>query len=312
MTQPIHVQSIRPNMTRRFRVAGWVHATCFAALYCGRALAEDQQGPPVDEVAISAERQNQLENESLTLSGTPNSGPHLHKTSIALGAGPLLQPVYPGSKNYNVTVFPYVDIRGLLGDRVFLADVGGIGVKILNDGPVLAGVAVTYGGGRKSSEDAHLKGLPDINNTTRVSGYVVLALRPITVEADVGRRTGSGGGTAGSLGVSYSFKPVSPLNLSLSAVVAYADAAEQNLTFGITPQAAASAAAQGNPLPAFTAHGGLNSASFVAAGVYQINRRWGVIGRFSLSDLLGSAKDSPLTQRTFGLSSFAVGAAYSF
>src|SRR5579864_2810402 len=50
-----------------------------------------------------------------------------------------------------------------------------------------------------------------------------------------------------------------------------------------------------------------------AAGVSQISRHWGVFGRFSLTDLVGSSvRDSPLTQRTFTLSSFALGVAYSF
>jgi outer membrane scaffolding protein for murein synthesis (MipA/OmpV family) len=57
---------------------------------------------------------------------------------------------------------------------------------------------------------------------------------------------------------------------------------------------------------------GPTDASLAAAGVYQIGRHWGVIGRIGLNDLVGSsAKNSPLTQRNFA-PSFALGAAYMF
>jgi outer membrane scaffolding protein for murein synthesis (MipA/OmpV family) len=313
VTLATRAQSIRPNMTRRLRVAGWVHASCFAALYCGRALAQEQQDPPMDEIAVSTERQTQLENEALTISGTPHSGPHLHQTSVVVGVGAFVHPVYLGSKKTEVSPFPYLDIRGLLHDRVFLADVGGIGVKILNEGPVLAGITVTYGGGRDSHDDPHLKGLPDVKSTVRVGGYIALALRPVTLEATVTQRTGREAGTSASLAASYNFAPWPRLHLSLSADVGWDNAAQQKLIFGITPAAAAAASAQGNPLPAFATRPGVNDVTFVAAGVYQFTRRWGVLGRFSLTDLVGaSARDSPLTQRAFALSSVAIGVAYSF
>jgi len=311
--QPIRAQTIRPNMTCRLRVAGRVHAGCIVALYCGRALAQEQQAPPMDEVAVSTERQNQLENESLTLSGTPDAGPHLTHTAAVLGLGPLIHPAYVGSNKNAVTLFPYVDIRGLLHDRVFFADVGGIGVKILNQGLVRAGVSVTFGGGRKSSDDPRLNGLPNVEEHARVNGYIALAFKPVILEVKVGRRTGAGAATNASFGATHNFVPLPKLHLSLSADIAWANAADQELNFGITPTAAAAARAQGNPLPAYTPQAGFTTATLVAAGVYQFSRHWGVIGRFSLSDLVGSSvRNSPLTQRTFALSSFAVGAAYSF
>jgi outer membrane scaffolding protein for murein synthesis (MipA/OmpV family) len=300
-------------MTRRFPVAGWVHASCLVVLYCGRALAQEQQGRSMDEIDVSVERQHSLENESLTLSGTPDAGPHLHHTNVVVGLGAIAHPVYAGSSKNEVEAFPYVDIRGLLHDRVFVADVGGVGVKILNDGPVLAGFSVTYGGGRHSGDDPHLRGLPDVRNTARVNGYIALALKPVTLEVKVEQRMSSGTGTAAGFGASYNFAPRPQLHLSVSADIAWASTVDQKLTFGITPADAAAASAQGNPLPAYTPHAGVTAATLIGAGVYQISRHWGVIGRFSLSDLVGSSvRDSPLVQRKFALSSVALGMAYTF
>jgi outer membrane protein len=313
VTHCLRTQSIRPNMTCRLRVAGWVHASCLVALYCGRALAQEQQDPSIEEIAVSAERENQLENESLSFSDTPDAGPHLSHPNVVLGLGALVAPVYNGSKVDKVFPFPYIDIRGLFHDRLFVTDITGIGVKILNDGPVRAGISISHGGGRDSRDDPHLRGLPDVDSAGRVSGYVVWALNPVALELTAEKRAGKNPTAVVGFGASYNFAPVKQLHLSLSASTTWGDAADQELRFGITPAAAAAAAAQGNPLPAYTAHAGVIDATLAASGVYQFSRHWGVIGRVSITDIVGSsAKNSPLTERTFELSSFALGAAYSF
>jgi MipA family protein len=290
-----------------------VHTGCFIALFCcGRVVAQEQQDQTMEEIAVSTERQNALENESLTISETPDAGPHLSHMTAIVGLGALIHPVYPGSKKTQASPFPYVDVRGLLNDRLFISDLAGIGVKILNEGLVRAGVSVNYGTGRTSSDDPRLKGLPDVKDAGQVNGYIALALRPVVFEAKVQQRLGSGSGTTASFGASYNFAPLQKLHLSLSADVTWANASYQKTFFGITPADAAAATAQGNPLPAYTPGSGVTEAALAAAGVYQIGRHWGVIGRIGLNDLVGSsAKNSPLTQRNFA-PSFALGAAYMF
>jgi MipA family protein len=313
VTHPIHSQSIRPNIISWLRVGGWVHAGCFVALFgCGRVVAQEQQDQAIEEIAVSTERQNALENEALTISETPDAGPRLSHMTAIVGLGALVHPVYDGSNKTKASPFPYVDVRGLLNDRVFISDLAGIGVKILNEGLVRAGVSVNYIGGRTSSDDPRLKGLPDVKGAAQVNGYIALALRPVTLEAKVQQRLGSESGTTASFGASYNLAPLPQLHLSLSADVTWANASYQKTFFGITAADAATATAQGNPLPAYTPGSGLTDATLAAAGVYQIGRHWGVIGRIGLNDLVGSsAKDSPLTQRTFA-PSFAIGAAYMF
>jgi outer membrane scaffolding protein for murein synthesis (MipA/OmpV family) len=80
----------------------------------------------------------------------------------------------------------------------------------------------------------------------------------------------------------------------------------------VTAADAAQATTLGNPLTAYTPKSGLTTAGLTAAGVYQMGRHWGLIGRLELQDLIGSqAKHSPLTQRTFQ-PGVAFGAAYQF
>lgn len=300
-------------MACRLRVAGWVqHASCFVALYCGRVLAQDQQGPPINEIDISAERQNALQNESITLTTTPDVGPRLHHTTAVLAVGALDHPVYPGSNRSKVDPFPYVDIRGLLNDRVFVSDANGIlGVKILNDGPVRAGIGLNIGNGRKSSDDPRLQGLPNITPGARVQGYAALALRPVSLEAGVETRVGQKPGTLARLGASYNIAPLPQLHLSFSAGISWANASYQNLFFGITPADAANARAQGNPLAAYTPRSGLTNTILATTVVYQLSKHWGILSLVGLNHVIGPSRDSPLTQRT-AAPFFAIAAAYMF
>jgi len=311
VTHPKHAQSIRWNRAR-LRVAGWVHASCFVALYCGRALADEEPNPPVNEVDISTERQNALENESITLTTTPDVGPHLNHTSAVVAVGVFTHPVYAGSKRNAIDPFPYFDVRGLLNDRLFISDANGIlGVKILNDGLVRAGVGLNLGNGRTSTDDPRLRGLPNIKPGARIQGYVALALKPISLEANVETRVVQKPGTLLRFGASYSVAPMPKLHLSLSASVAWANASYQDLFFGVTPTEALAANLQGNPLTPYTPHSGFTSAFLITTAVYQFNKHWGVLGFANLDRVIGPSENSPLTQRTTA-PVVAIGAAYMF
>jgi outer membrane scaffolding protein for murein synthesis (MipA/OmpV family) len=300
------------HSTPGWRARAWLHTTCLTgALLCnGRALAQAEQPP--DEIAISAQRQTALDTEALTISETPDTGPHLDHMTAIVGFGPMYAPVYDGSNKYKVTPFPYVDIRGLLNDRLYISVLEGIGVKIINEGLVRAGVSLNHDGGRTSSDDPKLRGLPDVSGALAAQGYIALALRPFSLEAQVKERLGNGSGLKASFGGTYAFAPLPQLHLSLSADVSWANASYQKVFFGITPADAAAASAQGNPLPAYTPGSGATDASITAAGIYQIGKHWGLVGRLSEHDLVGSAsKNSPLTQRS-NWTSVAVGAMYMF
>jgi outer membrane scaffolding protein for murein synthesis (MipA/OmpV family) len=290
-------------MTARLSACSWVKAGCVAALVgCGPVSAEDpqaaQQDQATEEVAVTAERQTALDNEALTVSETPDAGPHLEHPTEIVGLGALYHPVYDGSKKNQTSPFPYLDIRGVLGDRLFVSSLEGLGVKILNDGLVRAGIAINYASGRTSSDDPHLRGLPDISGAAQVSSYVALALKPFVVEAKVQQRLGGSSGTSASLGAAVNLVPTPQLHLTLSTEVVWLNSTYMERWYGVTPQESASAGLQGNPLPPYTAKAGISTVSFTAAGVYQVTRHWGIVGRLSVNDLVGSqAKNSPLTQR---------------
>jgi MipA family protein len=311
LAQPVRSRASGSELTLSRRIGPSLYGGWAVAMFCwGRALAQEDN--PLQEVEIQAQRQTALESQALAISETPNAGPHLLHPYAIIGLGPLIAPAYDGSMNTKVSPFVYLDVRGLLNDRVFVSDLEGIGVKLLNDGAVRAGLTVNYARGRTSSDDPHLKGLPDIGGEAQVGGYLVYVFRPFAIEAKVGHRLGSTSGTQASIGASVSAAATQHFHISLSADVNWADARYQQTFFGVTAAEAAQATAKGNPLPAYTPGSGLTSVGMIAAGVYQVGDHWGLVARIGFHDLLGtSVKGSPLTQRTFQ-PSFAVGAMYKF
>ena len=296
--------------------AGPCAGLLFASLLCSGVSAQEapagQDTQPTDEISIVKQRQTQLNSEALSISDTPDAEPHVNGISGVAGLGARVGPAYDGSKKTKTSPYPYVDIHGFFNDRMYLSSVRGIGVNLLDLDHFRGGFALNYAGGRTSKDDPHLNGLPDISGAAQVGGFLTYSLKPVAFEARVRRRLGSTAGTQVELGASVSAAPVPQFHLSLGVGVDWADASYQKTFFGVTPAEAAQATALGNPLTPYTPKAGLTTAGVTAAGVYQIGKHWGLIGRLELQDLIGKqAKDSPLTQRAFQ-PGVAFGAAYQF
>ena len=312
------------QLTSSLRFGGSPYAVCLLAmLCCGGASAQEtsatnpdpqpsQETPVTDEISIVKKRETQLNSEALSISDTPDAEPHVDGISGVAGLGASVVPAYDGAKKTKVSPYPYVDIHGFFNDRMYLSSVRGIGVNLLDLDHFRGGFALNYAAGRTSKDDSHLNGLPDIGGAAQVGGFLTYSLKPFALEMRVRRRLGSTAGTQVELGASAAAAPLPKLHLSLGASLAWADASYQKTFFGVTAADAAQATALGNPLTAYTPKSGLTTAGVTAAGVYQMGRHWGLIGRLELQDLVGSqVKNSPLTQRTFQ-PAVAFGAAYTF
>jgi hypothetical protein len=109
-------------------------------------------------------------------------------TSITLGVGPEVAPAYDGAKKFKVSPFPYLDERGLLDDRVFLSTTRGLGVNVLDLGPLKAGVSVSYNTGRISSDSPRLRGLSNLGGGPVAAGFITYELEPFSFELNVNTR----------------------------------------------------------------------------------------------------------------------------
>jgi outer membrane protein len=278
-----------------------------------QSSAAHQADSQIEEVDVTSTKQSALDAEAISLSDTPDAEPSVGgKTSIVVGLAARYAPVYDGSKKSKVSPFPYVDVHGLFHDRVFISDIRGIGVNIVDLGAFRAGMSFNYGGGRTSSDSPRLQGLPDIKAAAAVSGFMTYSLKPFAFELKVGRELGSQPGTEVQLGASVGMAPTPRWHVSVGTQLNWHDSKFNQKYFGITPAEAAQASASGNLLTAYDPKSSLGTFGMTATSVYALTEHWGLVTRLGFRDLIGSAvKDSPLTERTFGVD-FALGAIYKF
>ncbi|HWK48083.1 MAG TPA: MipA/OmpV family protein [Stellaceae bacterium] len=233
-------------------------------------------------------------------------------TSITMGLGASIAPAYEGSKNFKANPLPYLDIKGLFDNRVFLSTTRGLGANLLDLGPFKAGLSVSYGGGRSSSDSSRLKGLSNVNGGPVLSGFMTYELKPVSFELKAGNTFGPNPGTEVSFGTNYAFTPLPRLHVSVGPQITWADSRYDKAYFGVTSAEAARATALGNPMRAYSPGAGIKDIGLSATGMYQVTEHWGLVTHVGLSELVGdAAKNSPLTQRTFQ-PSFAIGGTYKF
>src|SRR6266446_3112947 len=174
----------------------------------------------IEEVDVTSRKQSALDAEAISLSDTPDAEPSVGgKTSIVIGAAARVAPVYEGSKTTKVSPFPYIDIHGLFHDRVFISDIRGLGINIVDLGAFRAGMSFNYGGGRTSSDSPRLRGLPDIKAAAAVSGFMTYSLKPFAFELKVGRELGSQPGTEVQLGASLGMAPTPRWHISVGTQI---------------------------------------------------------------------------------------------
>lgn len=170
-----------------------------------------QEAPP--EISVEAERQTALAKQTMTVSETPDAGPQSKQLSRVVGLGASVGPAYAGSDVTKVSPLPYIDVRGLLGGHVYISDVNGLGLNLLDTGSFRAGLNANVAGGRDSNIDAHLRGLPDIGKAGVVGGFMAYWTEPFAFQASLARRIGSHPGTGASLGTTYSVSPLPNVQL---------------------------------------------------------------------------------------------------
>jgi outer membrane protein len=274
------------------------------------SAAQPQQ---IEEVDVTSRKQSALDAVAISLSDTPDAEPSVGgRTSIVIGGAARVAPVYEGSKTTKVSPFPYIDIHGLFHDRVFISDIRGLGINIVDAGAFRAGVAFNDRGGRTSSDSPRLRGLPDIGSAASVAGFMTYSVKPFAFEFKVQRELGSRAGTEAEVGASFAMAPNPRWHLSVGAQLNWHDSKFNQKYFGVTAAEAAQATAVGNSMTAYEPGSGLGTVGMTATSVYAMTEHWGFVTRLGLRDLIGSpAKDSPLTERTFGVD-FAIGAIYKF
>ena len=215
---------------------------------------------------------------------------------VTLGAGALYRPEYPGSDTYETRGLPLISVRY---KRIFLGGApgsgspGGLGVYLYDGESLRLGVVASpdIQDPREESDDVRLRGLGDIEGTTRAGlfgsyriGWLTLSANAMT---DVGDKEQ---GTIANFNAEATYHPIPKLTLSAGPGVTWSDEDYMQTFFGITGVQAARSA-----FTAYTPEAGVSSIQFSVGATYLLSSRWFLGARATVAQLQGDAADSPIT-----------------
>jgi outer membrane scaffolding protein for murein synthesis (MipA/OmpV family) len=222
--------------------------------------------------------------------------PDLPEWRVVLGAAAEAKPLYDGAALSRVQGGPVINIR--YRDIAFVSVGEGVGVNLLHGENYRAGVLLGYDLGRRVSDDyGHLHGLGDIGRAPTVEAFASYAISkafPLVLRGDVRQIVGGADGLVADLGA-YMPLPGSSKKLIMFAgpSITYADHRYLQKEFGVTP---AQALASGYPI--YEVHAGSDAVGFGFSVTRFITDHWLINLDTAVNHLLGSARDSPITQRT--------------
>ena len=235
--------------------------------------------------------------------------PTIPEWSRQVGLSVETRPLYEGARVDRTLVGPVIEVQ--YSDLAFASVGEGLGVNVLRGENYRAGVALGYDLGRRSEDDlTHLKGLPNVTPAPLLKlfgSYVVSSRFPLVLRADVRQFVGGADGTVADLDM-YLPLPGSSAKLVMFAgpSVTFASRLHLQTLFGIDGREVMTSG-----YPGYQAHGGAESAGFGISVTRIFSRRWLLNADVAGNRLLGSARDSPITQST-GQYVLALSAAYTW
>jgi MipA family protein len=217
---------------------------------------------------------------------------------VAVGAGVLSTPKFPGSDTQRTLALPLVFAslsygRFFIGGDPAAGSAGGIGVRLYTDSRwrLAAGLSADLGR-RKESDDPRLAGLGDVDRTASAfvaasHTYAWLTTR-LRVASDI---LGRDHGTLARLDFLGRARPSERVTLFAGPGVTWADRRYTQTFFGVSAEQSARSG-----LPQFDAGAGWNSARVSAGASWRIDARWNLGAFAAFSRLRGDAVDSPITE----------------
>lgn len=232
------------------------------------------------------------------------------EASVRLGAGAAFGPAYPGSRTIRATPLPFVEAAYRPGlpflDTIFLNARDGLGVIAFREGPLSIGGSIGFAPGRDQDVAARLRGMGDIEAAARASLFVRADFGQFGLSLQSFSALGDQEGNSLVLGASVR-QPIAPGLMLMGRIDAtWADGDHMQQWFGVTAQQA-----RRSRLAAYNAGAGLRSVSANLTGIYSISENWSLSVSAGVTQLLGDAADSPITERAtqpFGL----LGVTYRF
>lgn len=207
---------------------------------------------------------------------------------FALGFEVSLEPDYQGSDDYELDVFPLLQVT--YKDWLYLDSLAAGAIWALPRGFRLQ-TGISYEEGRESGDNDALDGLDDIKDTAVLDAGLFYDIGDLTLgfalEQDL---LGRGKGLVTFLGAKYSIELMEErLEISPQIDISFANARHLQTEFGISAEEAAQ-----SQFDAYRPGAGLKSYG-VGTGVdFKLTEHWTLIGEAGIEFYGPEAKDSPL------------------
>ncbi len=207
---------------------------------------------------------------------------------IALGVEASYEPDFQGSDDYEVDVFPLLQIT--YKDWLYLDSLAAGAVWGLPGGFRLQ-TGVSFEEGREEGDNDALDGLDDIKDTAVLDAGLFYDLGDLTLgfalEQDL---LGRGKGLVTFLGARYAFELLDErLEIAPQVDISFANKRHLRTEFGITPEEAVN-----SQFDAYRPGAGLKSYGVGLNVDFQLTEHWSLLGESSIEFYGPEATDSPL------------------
>lgn len=224
---------------------------------------------------------------------------------ISIGPGMYIFPQFPGSSRLQVLPFPVQDISWK--DRVFSQGPDVLGVNALRGENYHVGMSLSFDfQSRTSSDDARLKGLPDVHYGPKLRLFADYTWWAFTGAAAVYQDIAGTGQGMTAMADFFVSAPLGKVLVSMGPGLTWANGTYTQTFFGVSPQE--SAASQ---LPQYATGSGLRDVHFNVNATYEFTSHWSANIAAVVGRLESFAAGSPITERRLDLNGMA-SVAYRF
>jgi len=216
---------------------------------------------------------------------------------LTLGVSARGEPQYPGSDKYDAVFAPVFSLKKASGLNAFDSIDDNPSIALFDTGTFRIGATGKLDLGRDEDDSDKLRGLGNVDPSLEIGAFTEFyPWEWLRLRAEL--RYGFGGfeGLGGDIGADVIVPIADSWRFAVGPRLSFASSSYMNTYFGVTPFQSISATFLGNPLPVYSASGGIDQVGVTA----QLDKMFangvivGVYGTYGR--LLNSAADSPLTE----------------
>jgi outer membrane scaffolding protein for murein synthesis (MipA/OmpV family) len=210
--------------------------------------------------------------------------------SFILGALGVYKPEYEGSDDYEVRIFPVINITWQ--NTFFLNPREGLGAFFWNRNNVKLGLSIGYTFGRDEDDSSHLDGLGDVDGGINANVLLKWKVEDVALDARYEQQlTGEDTGFQVHLGLGYNLQTANKIMIKPSIKTIYASSEYMDEYFGISSSQSARSG-----LSEYDADSGFKSIGFQVMANYRVNQHWGIQAIVGFDHMVGGAAKSPVVK----------------